>query len=140
MKLSHLCMPALPGGIAACRGGVSGRAVSWPGSASGFAVWAAGRLEAADEGAEAGGEPFVAVVGPDVLAEGGQRGEAAGGQGAQECVQLASGHGVLDALLAGGGGVAEREAEGVVVDQPEGQGGLACGQPGRVQRGEERFD
>ena len=84
--------------------------MSWPGSASGFAVWAAGRLEAADEGAEAGGEPFVAVVGPDVLAEGGQRGEAAGGQGAQECVQ------------------------------PEGQGGLACGQPGRVQRGEERFD
>ena len=37
-------------------------------------------LQAAEEGVEAGGEPFVAVVGPDVLAEGGQRREPAGWQ------------------------------------------------------------
>ena len=54
-------------------------------------------------------------------------------------MQLGSGGGVLDALLAGRGAVAEREAEGVVVDQAEGQGGLASGQAGRVQRREERL-
>jgi hypothetical protein len=59
------------------------------------------RLQAGDEGVEAGGEPLVAVVGPGVRAEGGQRGEPAGGQGAQEGVQLGSGGGVLDALPAG---------------------------------------
>ena len=37
-------------------------------------------LEAVDEGVEAGGEPFVAVVVPDVLAEGDQGGEAVGRQ------------------------------------------------------------
>ena len=54
-------------------------------------------------------------------------------------MQLGSGGAVLDALLAGRGGVAEREAEGVVVDQPEGLGGLAAGQAGGLQRGEERL-
>ena len=58
-------------------------------------------LQAADEGVEAGGEPLVAVVGPGVGTEDGQCGEPAGGQGAQEVVQFASGGGVLDALLAG---------------------------------------
>jgi hypothetical protein len=37
-------------------------------------------------------------------------------------VQLVPGRGVLYALLVVGGAVAEREAEGVVVDQGEGQG------------------
>jgi hypothetical protein len=37
-------------------------------------------LDAGDDGGEAGGEPFVAVAVPGVLAEGGERGEAAGGQ------------------------------------------------------------
>lgn len=38
------------------------------------------RLDPADEGVEAGAESLVAVVGPDVLAEGSQRGgEAASG-------------------------------------------------------------
>ena len=59
------------------------------------------RLQAGDEDVEAGGEPLVAVVGPGVRAEGGQCGEPAGGQGAQEGVQLGPGSGVLDALLAG---------------------------------------
>ena len=59
------------------------------------------RLQAGDEDVEAGGEPLVAVVGPGVRAEGGQCGEPAGGQGAQEGVQLGPGGGVLDALLAG---------------------------------------
>jgi hypothetical protein len=57
-------------------------------------------LQAADESVEAGSEPLVAVVGPGVGAESGHRGEPAGGQGAQEGVQFASGA-VLDALLAG---------------------------------------
>ena len=39
-----------------------------------------GRLDPAEEGVEAGGEPFVAVIGPDVLAKGSQRGEAVGWQ------------------------------------------------------------
>jgi hypothetical protein len=37
-------------------------------------------LDAAEEGVEAGGESLVAVTGPDVLAEGGQGGEAVGWQ------------------------------------------------------------
>jgi hypothetical protein len=69
----------------------------------------------------------------------GQGGEAAGGQGAEECVQLLSGRAVAKALLGGRGGAGEGEAEGVVVDEAEGQGGLAAGQAGRVQRREERL-
>jgi hypothetical protein len=38
------------------------------------------RFESGDEGVEAGGEPFVAVVEPDVFAEGDQGGEAVGWQ------------------------------------------------------------
>ena len=53
---------------------------------------------------QAGGEPLVAVVEPDVFAQGDQGGEAVGGQGAEELVQLASGGGVADALLVDGGG------------------------------------
>jgi hypothetical protein len=49
------------------------------------------------------------------------------------------GRGVLESLLAGAGAVAERKAEGVVVDEVEGEGGLALGQAGRVQRREECF-
>jgi hypothetical protein len=59
--------------------------------------------QAGDEGVEAGGEPLVAVVGPGVCPEGGQRGEAAGRQGTQEGVHLASGGGALDALPSGRG-------------------------------------
>jgi hypothetical protein len=40
---------------------------------------------------QSGGEPLVAVVEPDVFAEGDQGGEAVGGQRAEELVQLASG-------------------------------------------------
>jgi hypothetical protein len=41
---------------------------------------AALRLESVDEGVEAGGEPFVAVVDPDVFSEGDQGREAVGRQ------------------------------------------------------------
>src|SRR5205823_312964 len=101
--------------------------------------WTLRRVEAGDEGVEAGGESFVAVVEPDVFAEGGQGGEAVGWQRAQERVELVSGRGVLDALLVDAGGAAEREPEGVVVDQGEGQAGVPFGQASLVQRGEERF-
>src|SRR6266542_2600440 len=49
-----------------------------------------------DEHVEAGGESLVAVVEPDVVAEGGQGGEAVGGQRAEEFVELFSGGAVLD--------------------------------------------
>jgi hypothetical protein len=55
--------------------------VAWCWSACGLLARPARRsLEAAEEGVQAGGEPFVAVVCPDVLAEGGQRREPAGWQ------------------------------------------------------------
>ena len=59
----------------ACRA-VSGVARCW--SVCGLAARCG--LQPSEEGVEAGGEPFVAVVGPDVLAEGGQHREAVGGQ------------------------------------------------------------
>jgi hypothetical protein len=61
------------------RGFVEPAAWSW--SSRGLPGVAAPRcLDAAEEGVEAGGESLVAVVGPDVLAEGGQGGEAVGRQ------------------------------------------------------------
>jgi hypothetical protein len=54
-------------------------------------------------------------------------GKRLAGRERRKGLHLASGGGALDALLAGCG-VAERKADGVVVDQPEGQGGLAGGQ------------
>src|SRR6185437_3993314 len=77
---------------------------------------AALRLESVDEGVEAGGEPFVAVVDPDVCAEGNQGREAVGRKRPEERVQSAPGLGVPQALLVDGGGAAEGEAEGVVVE------------------------
>jgi hypothetical protein len=43
-------------------------------------------------------------------------------------VELLSGCAVAQSLLGGRGGVGEGKAAGVVVDQAEGQGGLAAGQ------------
>jgi hypothetical protein len=43
------------------------------------------------------------------------------------------GRGVLDAFLVDGGALAERETEGVVVDQGEGQGCFLLGQAGCLQ-------
>jgi hypothetical protein len=61
-------------------------------------------LQPVGEDVQAGGEPLIAVVEPDVLAEGDQGGEAVGGQRAGELVQLGSGRRVTDALLVDGGG------------------------------------
>ena len=78
-------------------------------------------------------ESFVAVVDPDVLAEGDQGWEAVGGQGAKELVELGSDGGVADALfVAGGWGGTDGKADGVVDQQGEGQAGLAVGEPGPV--------
>ena len=63
-----------------------------------------GPLQPVDEHVEAGGEALVAVVDPDVLAEGDQGGEAVGGQRPEELVELVSGGLVADALLVGGDG------------------------------------
>ena len=52
-------------------------------------------------------------------------------------MESASGRRVLDPLLVGGGGGAEGEAEGVVVEQGEGQAGFSFGEAGGVQRREE---
>jgi hypothetical protein len=68
-----------------------------------------------DQDLQAGAEPLVAVVDPDVLAQGDQGREAVGGQRAEELVQLASDRWVADALLVDRGGrAADREADGVV--------------------------
>jgi len=68
-------------------------------------------LEPVDQHLEAGGEPLVAVVDPDVFAQGDQGGEAVGGQGAEELVQLGSDGVVTDALFVDRGGrAADREA------------------------------
>ena len=86
-----------------------------------------------DEHVEAGGESFVAVVEPHVVAEGYQGGEAVGRQRAEELVELSSGVGVLDALLVGGGtGVADFEAEDVADDEEECVAGLPVGELGGV--------
>jgi hypothetical protein len=46
----------------------------WPAAAT--PAWASRRGQSGDEGGEAGCEPFVAVVEPDMFAEGDQGGEA----------------------------------------------------------------
>ena len=56
-------------------------------------------LQPVDQHLEAGGEPLVAVVDPDVLAEGDQGGKAVGGQRTEELVQPGSDRRVADALL-----------------------------------------
>ena len=71
-------------------------------------------VEPVDDDVESGCEALVAVVEPDVFAEGDQGGEAAGRQRPEERVEFASGRGVSYALLADGGGAVEGEAEGVV--------------------------
>ena len=60
-------------------------------------------LQPVDQHLEAGGEPLVAVVDPDVLAEGDQGREAVGGQRTEELVQLGSNRRVADPLLVDGG-------------------------------------
>jgi hypothetical protein len=89
---------------------------------------------------QAGGEPLLAVVDPDVLAQGDQGWEAVGGERAEELVQLGSNRRVADPLLVDGGTrAADREADGVVDQQEEGQPGLAVSEPGGLQWCKERF-
>jgi hypothetical protein len=97
-------------------------------------------LQPIDQHVQPGGESLVAVVDPDVFAEGDQGGELVGGQGAEELVQLGSGSWVADALLVDGGGrVADGEADGVVDQQEEGQSGVAVAEPSGLQRLKERL-
>ena len=97
-------------------------------------------LQPIDQHVQPGGESLVAVVDPDVFAQGDQGGELVGGQGAEELVQLGSGSWVADALLVDGGGrVADGEADGVVDQQEEGQSGVAVAEPSGLQRLEERL-
>jgi hypothetical protein len=92
-------------------------------------------LQPVNKDVEAGGEPLVAVVEPDMLAEGDQGGEAVGGQGAEELVQLGPGGGIADALLVDRGGrAADGKADGVVDQEEEGQAGFAVTEPSRAQR------
>jgi Hsp20/alpha crystallin family len=89
---------------------------------------------------QAGGEPLLAVVDPDVLAQGDQGWEAVGGQRAEELVQLGSDRRVADPLLVDGGTrAAGRKADGVVHQQEKRQAGLAVTEPGRLQRRKERL-
>jgi hypothetical protein len=95
------------------------------------------RLDSAQQCFDACGEALIAIAVPGVKTARGQGREAVDGQGAEERVQLFHGRGVVQALLGGRGGIGEGEADGVVVDDSEGQGGLAVGQPGREQRRKE---
>ena len=61
-------------------------------------------LQPIDKDVQAGGEPLVAVVDPDVLTQGDQGREAVGGQRAEELVQLGSNRRVADPLLVDRGG------------------------------------
>jgi hypothetical protein len=89
---------------------------------------------------EAGAEPLVAVVDPDMLAQGNQGREAVGGERTEELVQLGSDGWVADALLVDGGArAADGKADGVVDQQGEGQPGLAVTEPGGLQWCKERF-
>jgi len=97
------------------------------------------RVESADKNVKASREPFVAVVEPDVLAEGDKCREAVGGQGPKERVEFVSGRGILYPLFVDGGWAAERETEGVVEDQAEGQAGSPSGSAARVQCCEKRL-
>jgi hypothetical protein len=76
-------------------------------------------LQPVGEDVQAGGEALVAVVDPDVFAEGDQGGKALGGQRAEELVQLGSGRRVAEAPFVDGVAAgADRKADGVV-DQEE---------------------
>ncbi len=97
-------------------------------------------LQPVDQHTQTCGEPLVAVVEPDVFAQGDQGGEAVGGQGAEELVQLSPGRWIADALLVNRDrGAAHSKSDGVVDQHEEGQPGLAVGEPGRLQRSEERL-
>src|SRR6266545_1117718 len=97
-------------------------------------------LQPLDERVEAGREPFIAVVEPDVLAERRQGGEAVGGQGAEELVEPFPRRRVAEALLVERGRrAADREADGVVDQQEEGEARLVGGEPGIVQWCQERL-
>jgi hypothetical protein len=77
----------------------------WSVGSPGAGRWGrCGVFQPIDQHLEAGGEPLVAVVDPDVLAEGDQGGEAVGGQRAEELVQLGSDGVVADALFVDRGG------------------------------------
>jgi hypothetical protein len=72
---AHIAI-SVPGTFDPCRSVPS--ALWWPAAAP--LAWAPRRGESGGECVESGGEPFVAVVEPDVFAEGDQGGEAVGGQ------------------------------------------------------------
>jgi hypothetical protein len=77
------------------RRGVVG-SLGWWSSVGSWALGAGGGArvrQPIDQHLPAGGEPLVAVVDPDVLAEGDQGGKAVGGQRAEELVQLGPGGG-----------------------------------------------
>src|SRR5215213_1907725 len=60
-------------------------------------------LQPVDQDVQAGGEPLLAVVDPDMLAEGDQGREAVAGQRTEELVQLGSDRCIADPLLVDGG-------------------------------------
>jgi hypothetical protein len=89
-----------------------------------------GPLESIDERVDAGGESLVAVVEPDVLADGDQGGEEVTGKRPEELVEPGSSRRVLDTLFVDGdAGAADLKSEDVVEDDEEGEAGFAGGNP-----------
>ena len=90
------------------------------------------------EDVEAGGEPFVTVVEPNLPAERDQGGKAVAGQRPEELVELVSGRRILDPLLVGRGiGVADLEPQGVADDEEERVARQLVGETRGVQRTQE---
>jgi hypothetical protein len=102
--------------------------------------WVLGSLQPVDERVDAGGESLVAVVEPDVLAEGDQGGEPVTGKRSEEFVESFSGRRVLDTLFVDGdAGAADLKSDGVVGDEEERETGFAVGKSGVVQWQQESF-
>jgi hypothetical protein len=96
-------------------------------------------LQPAAEDVQAGGEPFVAVVEPDVGAEGDQGGEAVGGSERKNSCSwvLVAASRTCCSLTAVG--AADREADGVVDQEEEGKAGLVVAEPGSLWWCKDRF-
>jgi hypothetical protein len=97
-------------------------------------------LQPINQHLQAGGEALVAVVEPDVLAEGDKGWEAVGGSERKNWWSWVPDGGVADALFVDRGwGGADGKADGVVDQQGEGKAGLAVGEPGGLQRCQQRL-
>jgi hypothetical protein len=96
-------------------------------------------LQPVDEDVQAGGEPLVAVVEPDVLAEATRAGKRSGGSERKNSCSLVLIAASRTRCSLAAVGAADREADGVVDREEEGQAGLAVAEPVSLQWCKERL-